>query len=165
MNRASLHPGHPLLKRGAAPIYHGISPMLQAYREHVAERETLGIPPLPLNAEQVAELTQLLLDPPAGEEEVLMDLLWNRIPPGVDQAAYVKAAFLSGIAKGETACPLIDANLAVDILGTMLGGYNVGTLVDLLDDANLAESAARELKGTLLIFDSFNDVEIGRAHV
>ncbi|MDG1499971.1 MAG: bifunctional aconitate hydratase 2/2-methylisocitrate dehydratase [Planctomycetota bacterium] len=133
--------------------------MLQAYREHVAERETLGIPPLPLNAEQVAELTQLLLDPPAGEEEVLMDLLWNRIPPGVDQAAYVKAAFLSGIAKGETACPLIDANLAVDILGTMLGGYNVGTLVDLLDDANLAESAARELKGTLLIFDSFNDVE------
>ena len=133
--------------------------MLQAYREHVAERETLGIPPLPLNAEQVAELTQLLLDPPEGEEEVLMDLLWNRIPPGVDQAAYVKAAFLSGIAKGETVCPLIDAHLAVDILGTMLGGYNVGTLVDLLDDANLAESAARELKGTLLIFDSFNDVE------
>lgn len=136
-----------------------MTPMLNAYREHVAERKELGIPPLPLDAEQVTGLVELLMDPPADEEEFLMELLWNRIPPGVDQAAYVKAAFLSDVAKGKTVCPLIDATMAIDILGTMLGGYNVGTLVDLLDDSELATAAATELKGTLLIFDAFNDVE------
>ncbi|MDF1799867.1 MAG: bifunctional aconitate hydratase 2/2-methylisocitrate dehydratase [Planctomycetota bacterium] len=142
--------------------------MLTEYRAHVAERDALGIPPLPLSAEQTAALTELLMDPPEGEEEFLLDLLWNRIPPGVDQAAYVKASFLSAIAKGETRCPLIDPKVAIDILGTMLGGYNVATLVELLDDAELAAAAAEELKGTLLIFDAFHDVEAkskaGNAH-
>ncbi len=133
--------------------------MLNAYREHVAEREKLGIPPLPLNAEQVGALTELLMDPPEDEEEFLMELLWNRVPPGVDKAAYVKAAFLSSITRGQVVCPLIDPLMAVDILGTMLGGYNVGTLVELLDDEALAAAAAKELKSTLLIFDAFHDIE------
>ena len=133
--------------------------MLTEYRAHVAEREAQSLPPLPLNTEQTAALVELLMAPPEGEEEFLLDLLWNRIPPGVDQAAYVKASFLSAVAKGETECPLIDPKMAIDILGTMLGGYNVATLVGLLDDAELAAAAAEELKGTLLIFDAFHDVE------
>jgi len=133
--------------------------MLTEYRAHVAEREALGLPPLPLDADQTAALVELLKAPPAGEEEFLMDLLWNRIPPGVDQAAYVKASFLTAVAKGEAQSPLVDRALAVDILGTMLGGYNVATLVELLDDAELGAAAAEELKGTLLIFDAFHDVE------
>ena len=133
--------------------------MLTEYRAHVAEREALGLPPLPLDADQTAALVELLKAPPAGEEEFLMDLLWNRIPPGGDQAAYVKASFLTAGAKGEAQSPLVDRALAVDILGTMLGGYNVATLVELLDDAELGAAAAEELKGTLLIFDAFHDVE------
>jgi len=133
--------------------------MLTEYRKHVAEREALGIPPLPLDTEQTAGLVELLKNPPADEEEFLLDLLWNRIPPGVDQAAYVKAGFLAAVIKGEVASPLVDAALAVDILGTMLGGYNVATLVDLLDSDEFGADAARELKGTLLIFDAFHDVE------
>ena len=133
--------------------------MLEAYREHVAEREALGIPPKPLNAEQTAALVELLKNPPAGEEETLVDLLENRVPPGVDEAAYVKAAFLSAIVKGEAASPLIDKKKAVQLLGMMQGGYNIATLVNLLDDSELAELAGEELKHTLLMFDAFNDVK------
>ncbi|MEZ5589915.1 MAG: bifunctional aconitate hydratase 2/2-methylisocitrate dehydratase [Gammaproteobacteria bacterium] len=133
--------------------------MLEAYREHVAERASQGIPPLPLSAEQVAALVELLKAPPAGEEETLLELLTERVPPGVDDAAYVKAAFLAAIARGEAHSPLLDKRRAVELLGTMLGGYNVAPLVDLLDDAELSEVAAEQLKFTLLMFDAFHDVE------
>ncbi len=133
--------------------------MLEAYREHVAEREALGIPPKPLNAEQTAALVELLKNPPAGEEETLVYLLENRIPPGVDEAAYVKAAFLTAIVKGEATSPLVGKQKAVQLLGMMQGGYNIATLVDLLDDADLAELAGEQLKKTLLMFDAFNDVK------
>ncbi len=133
--------------------------MLEAYRKHVAERAAEGVPPKPLNAEQVAGLVELLKNPPAGENEVLLDLITNRVPPGVDEAAYVKAAFLSAVAKGEATSPLIDKPLAVKLLGMMLGGYNIETLVGLLDDAQLGKAAAQELKHTLLMFDAFHDVE------
>ncbi|NWO06017.1 MAG: aconitate hydratase B, partial [Alteromonadaceae bacterium] len=133
--------------------------MLEAYREHVAEREALGIPPKPLNPEQVADLVELLKNPPAGEEETLVYLLETRVPPGVDEAAYVKAAFLSAIVKGEATSPLISKEKAVQLLGMMQGGYNIETLVDLLDDSELAKLAGEELKHTLLMFDAFNDVK------
>ena len=133
--------------------------MLEAYRKHVEERATLGIPPLPLNAEQVNELVQLLKSPPAGEEKALVELLTDRVPPGVDEAAYVKAGFLAAVAKGEAASPLIDKRKAVELLGTMLGGYNIQPLIELLDDAALGELAAEKLKFTLLMFDAFHDVE------
>ena len=132
--------------------------MLEAYRAHAAERAEQGIPPLPLSAGQVSELIDLLKNPPAGEEEFLMDLLINRVPPGVDDAAYVKAAFLSDIANGKTECGLIDKAKAIELLGTMLGGYNIMPLVELLADGELAPLAAEELKGTLLMFDAFHDV-------
>ncbi|UDL07324.1 bifunctional aconitate hydratase 2/2-methylisocitrate dehydratase [Marinobacter sp. CA1] len=133
--------------------------MLEAYREHVAERAALGIPPKPLNAEQTAALVELLKNPPAGEEETLVELLENRIPPGVDEAAYVKAAFLTAIVKGEAESPLVNKQKAVQLLGMMQGGYNIATLVDLLDNAELAELAGEQLKKTLLMFDAFNDVK------
>ena len=133
--------------------------MLEAYREHVAERAALDIPPKPLNAEQTAALVELLKNPPAGEEHTLVDLLENRIPPGVDEAAYVKAAFLTAIVKGEATSPLLEKPKAVQLLGMMQGGYNIETLVDLLDDSNLAELAGEQLKRTLLMFDAFNDVK------
>ena len=133
--------------------------MLEAYREHVAEREALGIPPKPLNAEQTAALVDLLKNPPAGEEDTLVYLLENRVPPGVDEAAYVKAAFLTAIVKGEASSPLLDKPKAVQLLGMMQGGYNIATLVDLLDDSELAELAGEQLKRTLLMFDAFNDVK------
>jgi len=133
--------------------------VLEAYREHVAEREALGIPPKPLNAEQTAALVELLKNPPAGEEETLVYLLENRIPPGVDEAAYVKAAFLSAIAKGEATSPLVSKEYSVKLLGMMQGGYNIETLVELLDNSELAELAGEQLKKTLLMFDAFNDVK------
>ncbi|MDJ0878330.1 MAG: bifunctional aconitate hydratase 2/2-methylisocitrate dehydratase [Halieaceae bacterium] len=133
--------------------------MLEAYREHVEERATQGIPPKPLSPEQVAELVELLKAPPAGEEETLLTLISERVPPGVDEAAYVKAGFLSAVAKGETQCPLIDAEAAVRLLGNMLGGYNIETLVSLLSDDALGAVAAEQLKHTLLMFDAFHDVE------
>ncbi|MET1255611.1 bifunctional aconitate hydratase 2/2-methylisocitrate dehydratase [Aliikangiella maris] len=132
--------------------------MLKAYREHVQERAELGIVPKPLSAEQMAELVELIKNPPADEEAFLLDLLANRVPAGVDEAAYVKAAFLSAIAKGETSSPIVDKKEAVRLLGTMLGGYNIATLVELLDSDELAESAGAELKHTLLMFDAFHDV-------
>lgn len=134
--------------------------MLESYRQHVAERAALGIPPLPLNAEQTAELCELLKNPPPGEEETLMSLLRDRVPPGVDPAAYVKAGFLTAIAKEEITCPLITPQWAVNLLGTMMGGYNVHSLIDLLksNHPSMAASAAAALSKTLLVFDAFHDV-------
>ncbi|MCT7952068.1 bifunctional aconitate hydratase 2/2-methylisocitrate dehydratase [Ancylothrix sp. C2] len=134
--------------------------MLESYRQHAAERAALGIPPLPLNAEQTSELCELLKNPPAGEEETLIELLRDRVPPGVDQAAYVKAGFLTAIAKSEIECPLIAPQWAVTLLGTMVGGYNVQSLVSLLQDRDpsIASAAAAALSKTLLVFDAFNDV-------
>lgn len=133
--------------------------MLEAYRTHVAERAAEGIPPKPLNPEQVAGLVELLKNPPAGEEAFLLELISDRVPPGVDEAAYVKAGFLSAIVKGEVSSPILSKDAAVQLLGNMHGGYNIETLVALLDDADLAELAAEELKHTLLMFDAFHDVE------
>ncbi len=133
--------------------------MLEAYRAHVAERAEQGVPPKPLNADQTADLVELLKNPPAGEEATLVDLLENRIPPGVDEAAYVKAGFLSAVVKGEADSPLVSKEKAVELLGMMQGGYNIETLVALLDDADLGELAGKQLKSTLLMFDSFNDVK------
>lgn len=133
--------------------------MLEAYRKHAEERASQGIPPLPLDAQQVAELVELLKSPPGGEEETLLDLLINRVPPGVDDAAYVKAGFLAALAKGEAESPLLDRRKAVELLGTMLGGYNIQPLIDLLEDSVLGEAAAEQLKYTLLMFDAFHDVK------
>ncbi|OOZ35683.1 bifunctional aconitate hydratase 2/2-methylisocitrate dehydratase [Solemya velesiana gill symbiont] len=133
--------------------------MLEAYRKHEAERAAQGIPPLPLDAEQVAELVVLLKNPPAGEEENLLDLISNRVPAGVDQAAYVKAAFLADLAKGNCDSPLIDKGHAVELLGTMLGGYNIAPMIEALDDEELAPTAAKGLSKTLLMFDAFHDVK------
>lgn len=132
--------------------------MLKAYAAHVAERAAQNLPPLPLSAEQVAELVELMKNPPAGEEKTLLDLLENRTPAGVDQAAYVKAAFLSDVANGKATSPLMNAEKAVQILGTMLGGYNVQSLVALLDTP-MAEHAVKALSGTILMFDAFHDVD------
>src|SRR5690554_6670263 len=145
--------------RGSNLTNQRIQTVLEAYRKHVEERAAEGVPPKPLNAEQVAGLVELLKNPPAGEEQVILDLLENRIPPGVDEAAYVKAAFLSAVAKGEASSPLISKQRAVELLGTMQGGYNIDTLIELLDDAELGSIAAEQLKFTILMFDSFHDVE------
>ncbi|GGC98077.1 bifunctional aconitate hydratase 2/2-methylisocitrate dehydratase [Vreelandella lutescens] len=133
--------------------------MLEAYRQHVEERATEGVPPKPLTAEQVAALIELLKAPPAGEEEFILDLITNRVPPGVDEAAYVKAGFLTALAKGEASSPLIDKIHAVKLLGTMQGGYNIVSMVELLDNEELAREAGEQLKHTLLMFDAFHDVE------
>ena len=131
--------------------------MLTAYREHVAERDQAGLPPLPLDTEQTAALVELLKNPPVGEAETLLDLLENRVPAGVDQAAYVKAAFLADIARGDAQSPLVDPVAAVRILGTMLGGYNVQALVELLDGP-LSDEVVKALSHTILMFDAFHDV-------
>ena len=134
--------------------------MLESYRQHVAARAALGIPSLPLNAQQASELCELLKNPPPGEEETLMELLRDRVPPGVDEAAYVKAGFLTAIAKGEITSPLISPQGAVNLLGTMVGGYNVHSLIELLKSPNslIAAEAATALSKTLLVFDAFHDV-------
>ena len=132
--------------------------MLEAYRAHVEERQLQGIPPKPLGPEWTAGLVDLLKNPPKGEEKFLLDLIANRVPPGVDEAAYVKAGFLSAIVNGDVSSPLIDRSAAVTLLGNMHGGYNVATLVSLLDDTELSSQAAKELKSTLLVFDAFHDV-------
>lgn len=132
--------------------------MLAAYRQHTAERAAEGVPPLPLSPEQVAELIELIKNPPVGEAEFLMHLLVDCVPPGVDQAAYVKAAFLADVAKGIVTTPLINRVKATEILGTMMGGYNVAPLIDLLDDAETAETAFQALSKTLLVYDAYHDV-------
>ena len=133
--------------------------MLKAYRDHVAERAALGIPPLPLSAKQTSELIELLKNPPAGEEAVLVDLITHRVPAGVDDAAKVKASYLAAVAHGTEVCSLIGREKATQLLGTMLGGYNLTPLIDLLDDAAVASVAAEGLKKTLLMFDQFHDVK------
>ena len=133
--------------------------MLDAYRKHEAERAALGIPPLPLTAQQTADLIELLKAPPAGEDAFLLDLLVNRVPAGVDDAAKVKASYLAALAFGSENNPLIPRARATELLGTMLGGYNVAPLVQLLDDAEVGAVAADALKHTLLVFDAFHDVE------
>ena len=132
--------------------------MLEAYRAHVSERAELGIPPKALDPAWTADLVELLKAPPPGEEAFLLDLIANRVPPGVDEAAYVKASFLSAIVNGDASSPIIDRATAVELLGNMHGGYNVETLVKLLDDDELAAAAATELKSTTLVFDAFHDV-------
>jgi len=132
--------------------------VLEAYRAHVSERAEQGVPPKPLDPVMTADLVELLKSPPAGEEEFLLDLIANRVPPGVDEAAYVKAGFLSAIVSGEATSPLIDAAAAVALLGNMHGGYNVATLVGLLDNPALSAQAAEQLKSTILVFDAFHDV-------
>ncbi|MCG9093157.1 bifunctional aconitate hydratase 2/2-methylisocitrate dehydratase, partial [Laribacter hongkongensis] len=134
--------------------------MLEAYRQHVAERAALGIPPLPLNKNQVADLVELLKNPPAGEEAFLVDLITHRVPPGVDDAAKVKASFLAAVAEGTVKSPLVSRAKATELLGTMLGGYNIQPLIDLLDDAEVAQVAANGLKKTLLMFNAFHDVKV-----
>ena len=132
--------------------------MLKAYRDHVAERAALGIPPLPLTAQQVADVIELIKTPPKGEEAFLLDLITHRVPPGVDDAAKVKASFLSAVAHGDVSVALISKAKATELLGTMVGGYNVKPLIDLLDHADVAGVAADGLKKTLLMFDAFHDV-------
>ncbi|GLT01399.1 aconitate hydratase B [Sphingobium jiangsuense] len=142
-----------------------MSSMLQSYREHAAERAALGIPPLPLSAQQTADLIELIKAPPAGEDtEFLLDLLTHRVPPGVDDAANVKASFLSAVAHGDFPVALISRQRATELLGTMVGGYNVKPLIDLLGDAEVGAVAAEGLKKTLLMFDFFHDVaELAKA--
>ncbi|KRA20814.1 MULTISPECIES: bifunctional aconitate hydratase 2/2-methylisocitrate dehydratase [unclassified Lysobacter] len=133
--------------------------MLSSYRQHVAERAALGIPPLPLTAQQTAEVIELLKNPPAGEGEFLLDLITHRVPAGVDDAAKVKASYLAAVAFGTETNPLISRERATELLGTMLGGYNIHPLIELLDDAQVGGVAANALKHTLLMFDAFHDVQ------
>jgi len=135
-----------------------VNVVLQEYRNHVAERAAEGIVPKPLDAEKVAQLVELIKNPPAGEEAFLLELLADRVPPGVDDAAYVKAGFLAAIANGEASSPIIEAPRALELLGTMLGGYNIEPMIAALDSDN-AEIAVAGLSKTLLMFDAFHDVQ------
>ena len=132
--------------------------MLESYRLHVAERGSLGIPPLPLTKQQTEELIALLKNPVKGEEAFLVDLITHRVPAGVDDAAKLKAEFLAAVSAGQTVCPLISREKATELLGTMVGGYNVKPLIDVLDDPVVGAVAAKALKTTLLMFDFFHDV-------
>ncbi|MEJ6659459.1 MAG: bifunctional aconitate hydratase 2/2-methylisocitrate dehydratase [Candidatus Thioglobus sp.] len=131
--------------------------MKSAYLQHVSERQQNNLPPLALNAEQVASVVQHLIQ--GDEDEFYLDLLTNRVPPGVDEAAYVKAGFLASVAKGDQQCNAIDQKQATFLLGTMIGGYNIAPMVDLLDNNVLAPIAAEGLSHTLLMFDAFYDVK------
>jgi aconitate hydratase 2/2-methylisocitrate dehydratase len=133
--------------------------MLELYRKHVEERAAEGVVPKPLDAEQMAALVELIKQPPKGEEEFILNLLANRVPAGVDEAAYIKAGFLSAIALGEVSSPILTAADATELLGTMLGGYNIAPLIDLLDNTTLAPIAVKGLSHTLLVFDSFHDIQ------
>jgi aconitate hydratase 2 / 2-methylisocitrate dehydratase len=133
--------------------------MLQAYVTHVAERAALGIPPLPLSAGQTADLIELLKNPPPGQAEFLLNLITHRVPAGVDDAAKVKASYLAAVAHGTQRCAIISRARATELLGTMLGGYNIGPLIELLEDAQVGAIAAEALKKTLLMFDQFHDVK------
>ncbi|MFT7824720.1 MAG: bifunctional aconitate hydratase 2/2-methylisocitrate dehydratase [Sulfurimonas sp.] len=134
--------------------------LIEEYKAHTAERAELGVPPLPLTAEQVAELVELLKTSPIADQEYAMDMFENRVPAGVDDASYVKAAFLNDIVQGNATCDGIDAVKACEILGKMLGGFNVQPLVEALKiDGEVADTAAEELKNTILVYDSFNNVK------
>src|SRR5512140_701311 len=142
--------------------------MLQAYVDHVAERAALGIPPLPLSAKQTSDLIELLKNPAPSQDDFLLNLITYRVPAGVDDAAKVKASYLAAVAHGAEKCAIISRKMATELLGTMLGGYNIGPLIDLLDDAEVGAVAAQALKKTLLMFDQFHDVkekaDKGNAH-
>ena len=133
--------------------------MLEAYRQHVTERAALGIPPLPLTAQQTADLVALLKNPPQGEEAFLLDLITHRVPPGVDDAAKVKAAFLAAVAGQQDSSPLISRTKATELLGTMVGGFNIKPLIDVLDDGEVGDIAVAALSKMLLMFDYFHDVK------
>ncbi len=133
--------------------------MLEQYRKHIEERATEGVVPKPISAEQMAVLVELIKYPPAGEEEFVLNLLVNRVPAGVDEAAYIKASFLSAIANGSEISPILTASDATELLGTMLGGYNITPLIALLDNTSLAPIAVKGLSHTLLIFDAFHDIQ------
>ena len=133
--------------------------MLEQYRKHVEERAAEGVVPKPIDAEQMAALVELIKQPPVGEEEFILNLLVNRVPAGVDEAAFIKAGFLAAVAKGDIGSPILTAADATELLGTMLGGYNIAPLIDLLDNPALAPIAAKGLSHTLLIFDAFHDVQ------
>ncbi|MFA7438113.1 bifunctional aconitate hydratase 2/2-methylisocitrate dehydratase [Castellaniella sp.] len=133
--------------------------MLDSYRLEAAARAAIGIPPLPLTARQTSDLIDLLKNPPAGEEAFLLELFTHRVPAGVDDAAQVKASYLAALAHGQETCPLIDARHATELLGTMLGGFNIGALIELLDNPDVGATAAEGLKKTLLVFDAFHDIE------
>ena len=133
--------------------------MLQAYVDHVAERAALGIPPLPLSAKQTADLIELLKNPAPSQADFLLNLITYRVPASVDDAAKVKASYLAAVAKGTEKCMIISREKATELLGTMLGGYNIGPLIDLLDDPEVGVVAAQALKKTLLMFDQFHDVK------
>ena len=134
--------------------------MLNAYSKLAAEREAQGVPALPLTAEQTKDLTQLLENPPTDQKQILLELLSDRIPPGVDEAAYVKATWLSAVAQGNASSPFVTPLEATRLLGTMVGGYNVAALIELLNnsDEELAKCAAQGLSRTLLVYDAFNEV-------
>ncbi|MCK5334935.1 MAG: aconitate hydratase B, partial [Gammaproteobacteria bacterium] len=132
--------------------------MLEAYKKHVEERAAENLPPLPLDAQQVADLVELI-KAGSGTEAELMDLLVNRVPPGVDQAAYVKAAFLADAAKGATGCGWITREYATELLGTMLGGYNIQPLIDCLDDDVTGSIAADALSKITLVYDAYHDIK------
>lgn len=152
---------HTKEKYGLAQKYKELK-MLTEYRKAAAEREALGIPPLPLTAQQTADLIEILKNPPqseANEHEFLVNLLAQRVPPGVDDASKVKASFLAAVAEGSIHSPLISPEYATQLLGTMLGGYNIHPLIELLDHPTLAATAAEGLKHTLLMFDAFHDVQ------
>ena len=133
--------------------------MLQAYVDHVAERAALGIPPLPLSAKQTSEAIELLKSANAKDGAFLLDLLTYRVPAGVDDAAKVKASYLAAVAHGTEKSEFISRARATELLGTMLGGYNISPMIDLLDDAEVGAVAAEGLKKTLLMFDQFHDVK------
>jgi len=154
--RAALRASVPATRKVQA---RSISSFMASYQKHIEERAAEGIVPKPLDAAQASEVTQLLLDPPADEAEALFDLIKNRVPPGVDEAAYVKAGFLAAIAAGKTSSPMISPVVALELLGTMQGGYNISPLVEALDNPELAPTAAAALSKTILMFDAFHDVD------
>jgi aconitate hydratase 2 / 2-methylisocitrate dehydratase len=133
--------------------------MLEQYRKHIEERAAEGVVPKPISAEQMTDLVELIKYPPAGEEEFVLNLLANRVPAGVDEAAYIKASFLSAIANDTVSSPILTASDATELLGTMLGGYNIAPLIALLDNPSLAPIAVKGLSHTLLIFDAFHDIQ------
>lgn len=132
--------------------------MLTEYQSHVEQRGQEGLPPLPLDSEQVTQLVELLKQAQGDDNQTLLDLLIHRVPPGVDQAAYVKAGFLADVAKGVVSCDLINPVYATELLGTMMGGYNIQPLIDLLDVVETADAAEAALSKTLLIYDAYHDV-------
>jgi len=132
--------------------------MLEQYRKQVMERKAEGLVPKPLNEEQMISLAELFISPPEGEEQFMLSLLTDRVPPGVDPVAKIKAKLLEEIALGEKSTPLLDKITATKLLGTMLGGYNIDPLIRLLSQEETAKIAAESLSGTLLVFDAFDRI-------